>query len=153
MEIKQAIQASANVVRITAISAGDVYKRFDKNYTDRIYYGIVQSVHNDGESAIIQAIEYRYEYGSLDISVKILNSSDDYLIFPATPEDLQMELDSARSKKLRDIQDSEDRIYKDKKIVAEIDKLMSGETQKNLKAMSYKELTTESYNQTKALIS
>jgi len=30
MQTKQAIQTSANVIRITSISAGDVYKRFDE---------------------------------------------------------------------------------------------------------------------------
>lgn len=36
MNVKQAIQSSANVIRVTSVSAGDVYKRFDDSYDDRI---------------------------------------------------------------------------------------------------------------------
>ena len=75
MNVKQAIQASANVIRVTNISAGDVYKRFDDSYDDRVYYGVVTSVHNDGEVAIIEAMEYSYKYSSLDVNLKVLRVS------------------------------------------------------------------------------
>lgn len=147
MKTQQAIQASANVIRITTLSAGDVYKRFDESYDDRTYYGVVKNVHNDGEKAIIEAIEYCYKYSDLDVEHKVIRGEKDYILFPSTPEELQLELDKAKTKKERELQDLEDKIILTKKVIGEIDGLISGETLKTLKASSYKELTQEQFNQ------
>lgn len=152
METKQAIQSSAKVVRITSVSPGDVYKRFDTSYEDRTYYGLVKAVHNDGEKAIIEALEFCYKYSSLDVSHKILNGSKDYTIFPSSPEELNFELDKARIRKIRSINEKEEEVKVLKREVEDIDKLISGETQKSLKEMSYKEITQSQFEERKKLI-
>lgn len=146
MQTKQIIQSSANVIRITAVKAGDVYKRFDDQYDDRVSYGVITAVHNDGDKTIIQATEYRYAYNSIEIAYKIIKGEKDYTLFPATPEDLNIELGKARAAKVREIEDAKDKIEKSTKIIAEIDGLMSGETQRSLTAMTYKELSQTDYN-------
>lgn len=146
MITKQAIQSSANVVRITSVGAGDVYKRFDESYEDRTYYGLVKAVHNDGEKTIIEATEFCQKYSDLDVTHKIINGTKDYTIFPSTPEELNFELESARKKQMNKIDDAKDTIATSEKLIADIDGLISGETQKSLKAMSYKELTQSEYN-------
>jgi len=146
MNTKQAIQTSANVIRITSISPGDVYKRFDESYDDRTYYGIVKSVHNDGEKTVIEATEYCYKYSSLDVAHKVIKGEKDYIIFPSSPEELNPELSKARSQKIRENEEYVDKIDKNKKLISEIDGLISGETQKSLSAMSYKEITQLEYN-------
>lgn len=145
MNVKQAIQSSANVIRVTSVSAGDVYKRFDDSYDDRVYYGVVQSVHNDGETAIIEALEYSYKYSSLSIDLKIIRGDKEYKLFPSSPEELNTELDDVINKKTRDIAEKTEEISKLGKEIEEITKLMSGERLKELKAMSYKELTQAQY--------
>jgi hypothetical protein len=145
MITKQAIQTSANVIRITSVTAGDVYKRFDDSYDDRTYFGVVKAVHNDGENAIIEATEYCYRYSSLDVDHKVIRGTKDYIIFPSSPEELNLELEKARSKKVREIENSQDTIEKNTKLIAEIDGLISGETLKELKAMGYKEMTQDVY--------
>lgn len=147
MQTKQAIQTSANVIRITNISVGDVYKRFDKDYDDRVYYGLVTNVHNDGENTIIEATEYSYKYSDLNVDYKILRGEKDYILFPSSPEELNLELEKAKSKKLKEIKDAEEKITNNEKLIKEIEGLISGETQKTLKAMDYKELTQEQFNQ------
>jgi len=149
MQTKQAIQTSANVIRITNISAGDVYKRFDTSYDDRVYYGVVKSVHNDGENAIIESVEYRYSYSSLDIDYKVIRGDKDYVLFPSSPEELSLELEKARGNKVREIEDAKEKIEKNEKLIVEIDGLVSGETLKELKAMSYSELSQEQFNNKK----
>lgn len=145
MQVKQAIQASANVIRVTSVSVGDVYKRFDDGYDDRVYYGVVQAVHNDGETAIIEALEYSYRYSSLDINLKVLRGDKDYKLFPSSPEELNVELDDVISRKNKDIEEKTEEISTLAKEIEEIAKLMSGEKLKDLKAMSYKELTQSQY--------
>ena len=145
MQTKQAIQTSANVIRITTITAGDVYKRFDESYDDRTYFGLVTGVHNDGEKTIIEATEYSKRYSGLDVNYKVLRGEKDYILFPSSPEELNLELEQARRDKVREIETAEETIAKVNKILVEIDALMSGERQKTLKAMSYKEQTQEQY--------
>ncbi len=149
MNVKQAIQASANVIRVTNIAPGDVYKRFDDSYDERVYYGVVQNVHNDGETAIIEAIEYNYKYSSLSVDLKVLRGDKEYRLFPATPEDLNLELDGVVERKKRDIQTKEDEIKKLTKEIDEVEKLLTGKTQKNLKSMSYKELSQAEFEKKK----
>lgn len=152
METMQAIQTSAKVVRITEIKTGDVYKRFDESYDDRVYYGIVRNVHNDGENTIIEATEYHYQYSSLTIDYKVLRGQKDYILFPCTPEEMNFDLEKAKKSKLKAIEDAKETIEKNTKLIKEIDGLISGETQKELSAMAYKELSQASYNEKKALL-
>jgi len=146
MNVKQAIQASANVIRVTNVSAGDVYKRFDDSYDDRVYYGVVQSVYNDGETAIIEALEYSYRYSSLDINLQILRGDKEYKLFPSSPEELNTELDDVLAKKSKEIEEKSKEIEKLGKEIEEITKLMTGERLKELKSMSYKEMTQKDYD-------
>ncbi len=152
MEIKQAVQSSANVIRITSVSAGDVYKRFNNDDSDCIYYGIVKAVHNDGESVKIEAVEYCYRWSSLTIEYKVLSGKNNYCLFPATPDDLNLELEKAKRNAQKEIEEAENKIDKNKKLIIEMEGLISGETQKSLKAMSYKEMTQTEYEERKQLI-
>lgn len=146
MNTKQAIQSTANVIRITSISAGDVYKRFEESsYDDRTYFGVVKAVHNDGEKTIIEATEYCYKYSSIDVSHKIISGTKDVTIFPSTPEELNLSLEEARKKLVKEIDDAEEKIAKNNQLIKEVDGLISGETQKSLKAMSYKEISQAEY--------
>ena len=149
MQVKQAIQASANVIRVTNISAGDVYKRFDDSYDERTYYGIVTAVHNDGENAIIEATEYCYKYSTIDIELKVLRGDKEYKLFPANPEDLNVEIDKVLAKKKKQIEDWLEDINKAGKEIAELESIKSGKRLKDLKAMSYKELTQAQYQSKK----
>ena len=152
METRQAIQSTANVVRITTIKTGDVYKRFDANYDDRVFFGLVTQVHNDGKNTIIEATEYRYSYSSLEVDYKVLRGEKDYILFPSSPEELNLELDKAKNSSKRKLEEAEANIIKEQKLLKEIEGLISGETQKKLKAMSYKELSQAKYNELSAQI-
>lgn len=152
METRQAIQASAQVVRITEVKAGDVYKRFDKDYDDRVYFGIVKAIHNDGENTIIEATEYNYRYSSLSVDYKVIRGKNDYILFPCTPEELNLELDRAKKEEERKIESAQETIEKSTRLLKDIDGLISGETQKSLSVMGYKEMSQAQYEERKALI-
>lgn len=149
MNVQQAIQTSANVIRVTSVAAGDVYKRFDDSYDERVYYGVVQGVHNDGTNAIIEAIEYCYRYGSLDVEIRVLRGDKDYKMFPSSPEELNTELGDVIAKKQRDIEAKRKEITKLETEVKELSRLMSGERIKELRAMSFKEMSQDQFNKAK----
>ena len=146
MLTKQAIQSTANVIRITSVSAGDVYKRFeDSDWDNKVYFGVVKAVHNDGEKTIIEAVEYCYKYSDISVDYRIIGGTKDVTIFPSTPEELNLELEKARKAQIKKIEDAKEQIEKSTQLLTEIDGLISGETQKSLQAMSYKELTQNEY--------
>ena len=151
MQTKQVVQASANVVRITQVSAGDVYKRFEStSYSDYTYYGIVRNVHNDGENTVIEATEFKKDYSSLDITNKVFTQkTENLMMFPATPEELNMELDGITRKKEKEIEKKQDEIKKLEQEIVDIKKIESGELLKDLKSMSYKELSQADFEQKK----
>lgn len=146
MQTKQAIQTSANVVRITSISAGDVYKRFDESYDDRTYFGVVKNVFNDGDKTIIESTEYCYKYGGVSIEHKVLRGEKDYILFPATPEEMNLDFESAIKSKVKENDEALNKIRLNEKMISELKELITGNTQKKLKAMSFKELTQNEYN-------
>lgn len=151
MQTKQIVQASANVIRVTKIRPGDIYKRFDESsYSSSTFYGIVKNVHNDGENAVIEALEFKKSYSDLEINYKIFtNNTKDLAIFPATLEEMQMEVDGIEDKKLREIEKKEKEIKQLEAEIVDIHKIRSGELMKNLQQMSYKELGQAEYEQKK----
>lgn len=144
MQTKQIIQSSANVIRITNIAKGNIYKRFDDNYT---WYGVVNAVHNDGEKSIIEATEYRAGWSSMEVQYKVIKGEEDYTIFPATLEDFDKEFGGIISHLERKIRDAEKTIADSTKQIEFTNKLISGELQKELSTPSYKEMTQTEYNE------
>jgi hypothetical protein len=148
MKTQQLVQAQANVIRVTNISAGDVYKRFEnEGYDKGTFYGIVKNVYNDGEKTIIEAAEYKYEYGTITPKYKTISGTDDVVLFPASPDEMNLEFESAKQtlersidKSLKDIDEAKDKIKA-------LDGLISGETQKKLKSMSFVELSQTEFDE------
>jgi len=145
MQTKQIIQASANVIRITKLSKGNIYKRFDDS--DYTYYGIVTDVLNDGINAIITSTEYRKSWSSMDVSQKVIKGEKDYVLFPATLEEIESEFQSVIDSKERDIENSKKSIKEAEKVIEVTKKLISGEMQKELSTPEFKELSQVDYNQ------
>ena len=144
MQTKQIIQSSANVIRITNIAKGNIYKRFDDNYT---YLGVVKSVLNDGEKTIIEATEYRASYSGMEATNKVIKGENDYTIFPATLEDFEQEFTSVVESLKKKIEDSKKSILDNEKTIEFTNRLISGELQKELSVPVFKEMSQESYNQ------
>lgn len=144
MQTQQIIQASANVIRITNIQKGNIYKRFDDNYT---WLGIVRSVHNDGVNAVIEATEYRDGWNAIEVQEKVINGKQEYVIFPATLEDFDREFTSAISKLERKIVEAKETIAKSEKQIEFTKKLISGELQKELSTPGFSEMAQQEYDE------
>lgn len=144
MQTKSIIQASANVIRITKLSKGNIYKRFDDS--DYTYYGIVTDVLNDGVNAIITATEYRKSWSSMDVSQKVIKGEKDYVLFPSTLDEIQNEFQSVVDSKKKDIETYEKNIKDAQKVIEQTEKLISGEMQKELSSPEFKELSQVEYN-------
>lgn len=145
MQTKQIIQASANVIRITRLSRGNIYKRFDDS--DYVYYGVVTDVLNDGHNTMITATEYKKSWSSIDVSQKVIKGEKDYVLFPATLEEIQSEFQSVVDSKERDIANYKKNILEAQRLIEYTNKLISGEMQKELSTPEFRESTQIEYNQ------
>ena len=146
METKQIIQSSANVIRISKLSKGSIYKRFEKDYEDRTYFGVVTNVYNDGLNTIIEATEYKYSWRSIEANHKVLTGTKDYILFPATLEEIQSEFSRVIEDKKTEIENKKKEISECENTIKFTEKLISGEMQKELHQAEFKEMTQEDYN-------
>jgi hypothetical protein len=93
VQTQQLIEASAEIITITRLKAGDVYKRlFDGGYgTNRLTelrYGVVTEVLNNGEDGAIVAIEMNPGYNAVTVEQKVYESGANVALFAATPEEI-----------------------------------------------------------------
>lgn len=147
MQTKQIVQASANVIRITNLERGDIYKRFDDtSYSKDVKYGIVRAIYNDGEKTYVEAVEYKKSYQDLEASLYIIRGDNDVSIFPATIEEIQEEFETAAIGIGNAIEGKKEEIRKLEKALDTTNKLVSGELQKELKTPTFKEMTQVEYN-------
>ena len=147
MQTKQIIQQSANVIRIIKLSKGDIYKRYDTNsYSDKILFGVVQDVKNDGENTFIEAVEYKYSYSELEADIKVFSGDSDVSIFPATLDEIKEKFESCVRNTQRNIEGKQEEIAKLEKALDTTKKLVSGELTKELKTPEFKELPQNEYN-------
>lgn len=150
MQTKNIIQTSVNVIRVTNLKAGDLYKRIeDSSYSTNVKYGIVKAVLNNGEKTFIESIEYTKSYNSISAEMAIISGEKDIVIFPATIEEVQSEFEGLENKLVKEIQEKEKEIEAKKKCIAETRLLLSGEMTEKLTSAEFKELSQEQYNQLK----
>ena len=146
METKQIVQTSANVIRITNIAPGNTYKRFEKDYDDKTFFGVVTNVYNDGQNTVIEATEYRYSWRSMEVNHKVMQGQKDYILFPASLEEIKAEFGRVIKDKQDEIETKTKEIQDAVKVIAFTEKLISGEMQKKLSLPGFKEMSQSEYN-------
>ena len=151
MQTKNLIQASANVLKITNLSIGDVVKQIDSSsYSSDVFYAVVTDLLNDGENTFIQLTRYKAGYGKIDADVKLFKGGTELNLFPATVDEVKEHLNEAIESIKKKIVE-EERTLSDKKTALEnAISFVSMESSKRLTEASYKEVTQVEYNNIKA---
>lgn len=150
MQTKNLIQTSANVIRITNLKIGDIYKRYnDSSYDSSVMYGLVKAINNNGEQTFIEAVEYKKSYSSIDANFVVFGGEKDINIFPATLEEIQDEFGKIVVKLEKEVKEKLEEIEDKKKCIAETQMLLSGELSEKLQSAEFKTLTQAEYNQLK----
>lgn len=105
MQVQNIIRASADILTITSLSVGNVYKRVgDTNYSGEatLHFGVVQSVMNNGEDAAVTALEYETDYSAgIKATLKVFTGGKPVAIFPATPAEITKHLTDLRTATVR----------------------------------------------------
>ena len=116
METKSFITASAEITRIVSLKKGDAYKRLEDNsYGDKIKFGIVLDVLNNGTDCAIQTIELESNYNGVTCENQIFSGNKDIKVFPAQVDEVgKFFLDNIKGMKQSIADDKEKLIEKEK---------------------------------------
>jgi hypothetical protein len=146
MQTKNMIQASANVVKITRLSIGDVVKLVEEGYSEpEIYYGVVVDLLNGGEKSFVQIMRYKKSYGAVSCDIKTYSGDKDLTLFPATVEEVQEHLQAVIDRLRNDIKEEEKKLSERKLALHKAEEFVSMETSRKLTSSSFKEITQAEY--------
>jgi hypothetical protein len=127
MQVQNIIRASADVLTITSLSPGDVYKRVgDTNYSGdaTLHFGVVQSVMNNGEDAAVTALEYETDYSvGIKATLKVFTGGKPIAIFPATPAEITKHLTDLHAATVRSVETAERDLETKRKALAAVEAL------------------------------
>ena len=148
MQTKSIVQASANVIRIVSLQKGDIYKRYESSSfgDDKVTFGIVRDVVNNGDNTFIEATEFEVSYSEMKAKTKIFSGEKDISIFPASIEEIEEDFTCCRDKVIKDIAENENKIVELRKALVTTEALLSGELQKELRTPDFKEMTQPEFN-------
>lgn len=112
MQVQQMIRASADVLTITTMAPGNVYKRIETgggygNAEPVLRFGVVQSVMNNGEDSAVTALEFTADYSGVAASLKVFDGGKPVAIFPATPDEITQHLGELAERAERDVATAE----------------------------------------------
>lgn len=153
MEMKNLIQLNANVVRITNLKKGDVFKRIDDSgyRSPEVKYGVVLDLLNSGEKSFVEVLEYTKSYSDIKGEIKLFSGDKDINIFPCLIdevkdylEDAIKNIDDSIEKKKKELQESIEANKKAKEFV-------SGQLSESLTMLEFKEQTIGEYKEEKRI--
>ena len=126
MQVQNIIRASADVLTITSLSPGNVYKRVGDSYSGdaTLHFGVVQAVMNNGEDAAVTAIEYETDYSAgIKATLKVFTGGKPIAIFPATPAEITKHLTDLRAATVRSVETAERDLDTKRKALAAVEEL------------------------------
>lgn len=108
MQTKTLVEASADIITITSLKSGDVYKRLEKSYSGySVLYGVVTSVLHNGTDAAVLSIEWKSKFEGVESEAKVFGTEDDLKIFAASPDEVAEHLEDIKRAGERAIREAE----------------------------------------------
>lgn len=152
MQVDSIIKMSANVIKITSLRVGDVFKMVEAStYDSGVFYCLVLDLLNDGEKTFIHVLRYKNDYSEfLKGELKLYDGSKSMDIFPCTTGEVENYFEVALNGALGKIKEKENELAKLKIGYAKAVEFTSGEISKKLTEVSYKEMTQTEYETKKA---
>lgn len=115
MRTSTLVNATAEVVTITTLQTGDVYKRLEVNAYNtgdgkyQLLFGIVQDVLHNGTDAVISALEFTTSYTGVEPKLRTFGTDADLKLFAAQPDEVRQhftEVQEASAKALQTARDA-----------------------------------------------
>ena len=133
MQVQSYVQSAAAVIRVTEVRPGNIYKRLVKStYSgdrDKLMFGIVTDVMNNGEDTAISALEFVPPMygGTVKPEVKVFSGSTDVVLFPAVREEWDAHLSAAIDKQRDEVSRTEDTLAGLRSVLSQMVNVMEGE--------------------------
>jgi hypothetical protein len=130
MKVQEIVrEGSAEITRIVEVRPGDVYKRFDKpSYGEnRIVYGQVLDVLNDGTDVVVETIEFAHGSWGQTIEPRMCayGSNSEVAIFPTREEEWRDALGSAAEIAHRNVETAARDLERKKEIAARLEHVLT----------------------------
>jgi hypothetical protein len=126
MQVHSVIQPSATVIRITEVQPGSIYKRLTKaTYSgdkDRVVFGIVTDVLNNGEESAITALEFTPPVysGAVEPEAKVFSGTSEVALFPASLDEWQAAIGEAITKQERVVEETGRKLQQQSAVLAQM---------------------------------
>lgn len=147
METKTLIQATANILRVTSLTKGDVIKIVEKEYSStEIHYAVVLDLLNTGSETFIQLLKYKKSYSQMTAEIVTYSGDKDLAIFPATVEEVKEHLNTVLIGMEKDIKQEKADLQKKIEALESATAFVSGEKSKKLKSASFTKLTQDQFD-------
>jgi hypothetical protein len=147
VETKSLIQATANVVRVTSLKVGDVFKLVDETYSSvRVLFGVVLDLLNSGTKSFVQVLQYENSYGDIKPEIKVYAGDKDINLFPATVDEVRKYMGEAIASQAKKIEDKRAELSG---LIAGVEKakeFMSGEMSRQLTATAFSVMEQGEYD-------
>lgn len=146
MQTKNLIQAATNVIKITRLQKGDVYKRVlnDAYKKEDVCFGVVIDILNDGEHTYLETLEYTKDYSNYPkAEVQIHSGDKDLALFPATVDEVRTYLKDSLVLLREQIQQDRKALDDKHRAANKAQEFVSGELSKTLAPTQYTELNSE----------
>lgn len=126
MEIKTLVKTTAKIARITTLEPGNVYKRLVDDYgTQRIVFGVVTDVMNNGTEAAVTAVEVDTQYGGPTTALRAFGNATDVALFPATVEEVSEFFNKAETAAEDDVESKARALFKAEQLRDQVIRLRS----------------------------
>ncbi len=121
--VKTLIEANANIVQVTELNVGDIYRRLEKessnDYTTAV--GRVLDIKYNGQDAYVRCLEINPpRYGSYSVKEKVFGTDSDIVIFTCMTEEFMVEIERCKSSLEKEINDSKQAIQKHEQTLREL---------------------------------
>lgn len=130
------VQATADVITVVSLKAGDVYKRLEKNYANayEVKFGVVQDVMHNGEDAVITAMEFTASYSGVEPAFKVFGTDSDLKLFAAQPDEVRQHFDEIVEAADKAVRTAETELAKKREVSQRVAALVKRESERALTA-------------------
>lgn len=126
--IKTIIRPEVEIINITSLEVGSVYKRVvKKTYSDdvELLLGRVTDILSSDEGTVMTAIEFDSAYLTVDPKVRVFTGDSDLLLHPATEEEVSMLIGELYDKSLTAVEKAENDLITRKKVAEQLKAIMN----------------------------
>ena len=142
MQTHQILQSNVNIVRITNLKKGNVFKMIeDTGYGEpSMAYGVVLDLFNDGNKTFVQILKYKLGYDFVEAEIKVLSGTKDVSIFPASKEEVENYFKGSLEGLTQKIASKKEELFKLEKALSKAKEFVDGELSNTLSKVEYSEL-------------